>query len=224
MNFSESVGNEVLLIGYINCTVGQKCDLSLIQVHIHELVGSLGHKCPSQHILSFRNGDFWKGFECASCCKFLLLGFIFYVECFLLIVLLWNFEVLDFLAQVIDWFLKGLCVAHLSGFLDVKSLFNGPQELGFNFDLYFYHFNFSANLLFNGKRYLLFAFFKCLNEGRYTNLLKDEFFFVVFRLGANFHNIYGKPFFTHGVDFDFVRHVLIEQGLLGGLHWIYNSD
>ena len=214
----------MLLVGYINCAVGQKCNLPLIQVHIHELVGSLGKKCPSQHILSFRNGDFWKGFECASCCKFLFLGFIFYVECFFLIVLLWNLKVLDFLAEVIDWFLKGLGVANLSGFLDVKSLFNGPQELGFNFDLYFDHFNLSANLLFNRKRYLLFAFFKCLNESRYTNLLEDEFFFVVLRLGANFHNIYGKPFFAHGVDFDFVRHVLIEQGLLGGLHWIYNSD
>ena len=126
-------------------------------------------------------------------------------KCFLLIVLLWNLEVLDFLAQVIDWFLQGLGIAHLSGFLDVKSLFNGPQELGFNFDLYFDHFNLSASLLFNGKRYLLFAFFKGLNEGRYTNLLEDEFFFVVLRLWANFHNIYGKPFLAHGVDFDFVQ-------------------
>ncbi len=211
----------MLLIGDINCAVGQKCDLALIQVHIHQLIGGLSKKCPSQHILSLWNGDFWKRLECASCCESLFLGFMFYKECFFFIVLLWNFEVLDFLAQVIDRFLKGFSVAHLSGFLDVKSLLDRPEELGFNFDLDFDHFDLSTVFLFNGKRYLLFAFLKGLDESRYTDLLKNEFLFVVLRLGADLHDVDWKPFLAHGIDFDFVRHVLEEQGLLGGLHWIY---
>ena len=69
MNFSEGEGNEVLLIGNVNSAVGQKCHLALIQVHVHELVCSLGEKGPSDHILSFRDRNFRKWFKCISCSK-----------------------------------------------------------------------------------------------------------------------------------------------------------
>jgi hypothetical protein len=57
VNLSISIGDKVGIIGDVNGAVGQKGNLALVQINIHELVGGLSNECPCDQILSFGKSD-----------------------------------------------------------------------------------------------------------------------------------------------------------------------
>lgn len=211
----------MLLIGNINGAVCQKSHLPLVQVHVHQLVCSLSKECPSDQILSFWKCDFRKWFESISCCKSLLFGFVFDKESLFFVILLWKFQIFDLFAEVIDWLLESFGFTDLSGLFDVKNLLNWSEELRINLDFKFDHFDLPSVLLFDWESDFLFAFLKGFDESWYSDLFEFELLFVVLWLGTRLNDIYWESFFAHGINLDFIGHVLVEHRLLGGLHWIY---
>jgi hypothetical protein len=182
------------------------------------LVGGLSNECPCDQILSFGKSDLWKCVKSCSDWKVSLFELSFRQESIFFLSLLGGLKVFHLFVQIIDWLFQRLSFAYFSEFFYVKSLFNWSKELRFDLNLQLNHLNLSSLFMINGKGYLFFRFFKCLNKRRHPNVFKNQLFFKELRLWRTVNDTDGESLFAHRIDLYVIAEVLEEKWLLSSLH------
>lgn len=177
VDFSQGNWDVLLLWREIKCAIGQKWDLPLIQVNVHELICSLGQECPCDQVLSFWKHDFTKGLECIGSREVSFLQFHGSNQSISFLHIIRGFQVPNFLSQVINRLFQSLCFANLTNFLDVKNLLNGSEELRLYLNFKLNHFHLTSFFVFNWEGDLLFWLFECFDQGWDSNLFEDKLLF-----------------------------------------------